>query len=69
AEWQRLDRFTDQLKKLEQLHKMGETSLSDLAEARQQVFESKLACLDSLNKLTKIQAQLRYLTTPTLPKN
>ncbi|MEG1938653.1 MAG: TolC family protein [Akkermansia sp.] len=69
AEWQRLDRFTDQLKKLEQLHKMGETSLSDLAEARQQVFESKLAFLDSLNKLTKIQAQLRYLTTPTLPKN
>lgn len=69
AEQQRLDNFSANLKKLEQLYKIGESSLADLAEARQQVYESKLAYLESLNNLVQLQAQLRYMTSASLTKN
>lgn len=62
ATFKRVSDFSGNLSKLEQLHKIGETSLADLAEARQQVYESKLSFIDSLEKLMRIQSQLRYVT-------
>ncbi len=62
-ELNRLNLFSSNLTKLEQLYKIGETSLADLAEARQQVYESRIAFLDSLSKLARTQTALRYLTS------
>ena len=66
AEQQRLGSFSSNLKKQEDLYKLGETSLADLAEGRQQVYESKLSYLESLGNLVQLQAQLRYLTSASL---
>lgn len=64
-ELNRLNLFSSNLVKLEQLYKIGETSLADLAEARQQVYESRISFLDSLSKLTRTQTSLRYLIPPS----
>lgn len=69
AEQQRLDSFSANLKKQEQLYKLGETGLADLAEGRQQVYESRLAYLESLGNLVQLQAQLRYLISAPFNKN
>ena len=69
ATFKRVSDFSDNLTKLEKLHTIGETSLADLAEARQQVYESKISFIDSLDKLMKIQSQLRYVTSAPVAKN
>ena len=51
---------------MEKLHDIGEASLLELAENRHQLYESRLAFLDNLDKLLGIQAQLRYLTHANL---
>lgn len=68
ATFNRVSDFSSNLTKLEKLHKIGETSLADIAEARQQVYESKLALIDSLDKLMRVQSQLRYVTTAPISK-
>ena len=40
--------------------------LLELAENRHQLYESRLAFLDNLDKLLAVQAQLRYLTHANL---
>ena len=42
------------------------TALLELAENRHQLYESRLAFLDNLDKLLAVQAQLRYLTHANL---
>ena len=51
---------------VEKLHGIGEASLLELAENRHQLYESRLAFLDNLDKLLAVQAQLRYLTHANL---
>ena len=51
---------------MEKLHGIGEASLLELAENRHQLYESRLAFLDNLDKLLTVQAQLRYLTHANL---
>lgn len=69
SDLKRLDNYKSNLKRLEKLHSLGESSLADLSEGRQQVYESRMAFLDSLNKLLFIQAQLRYLASANPSKN
>ncbi len=46
---------------LEKLYGVGETSIGELADARQQVYERRLAYLDTLAALWDVQARLTYL--------
>lgn len=62
----RANAFSSSVQTMEKLHRIGETSLLELAENRHQLYESRLAFLESLDKLLNIQAQLRYLTHANL---
>lgn len=66
TEIQRMDSFASSVRTMEKLHGIGEASLLELAENRHQLYESRLAFLDNLDKLLAIQAQLRYLTHANL---
>ncbi len=66
TELQRMESFSSSVQTMEKLHGIGETSLLELAENRHQLYESRLAFLDSLDKLLGIQAQLRYITHANL---
>lgn len=66
TELQRMDSFASSVRTMEKLHGIGEASLLELAENRHQLYESRLAFLDNLDKLLAIQAQLRYLTHANL---
>lgn len=49
------------LSTLEKLYAVGESPMSELADARQQVYERRLAYLDTLAALWDVQARLTYL--------
>ena len=66
TELQRMESFASSVRTMEKLHGIGEASLLELAENRHQLYESRLAFLDNLDKLLAIQAQLRYLTHANL---
>lgn len=66
TELQRMNSFASSVRTMEKLHGIGEASLLELAENRHQLYESRLAFLDNLDKLLAIQAQLRYLTHANL---
>lgn len=66
AERERMNAFASSLQTMEKLHGIGEAPLPELAENRHQLYESRLAFLDSLEKLLNIQAQLRHLTQANL---
>lgn len=66
TELQRMEAFSSSVRTMEKLHGIGEASLLELAENRHQLYESRLAFLDNLDKLLAIQAQLRYLTHANL---
>ena len=66
TELQRMESFAASVRTMEKLHGIGEASLLELAENRHQLYESRLAFLDNLDKLLAVQAQLRYLTHANL---
>lgn len=66
TELQRMEAFSSSVRTMEKLHGIGEASLLELAENRHQLYESRLAFLDNLDKLLGIQAQLRYFTHANL---
>ncbi len=66
TEFQCMEAFAASVRTMEKLHGIGEASLLELAENRHQLYESRLAFLDNLDKLMAIQAQLRYLTHANL---
>ncbi len=66
TELQRMESFAASVRTMEKLHGIGEASLLELAENRHQLYESRLAFLDNLDKLLTVQAQLRYLTYANL---
>ena len=66
TELQRMESFAASVRIMEKLHGIGEASLLELAENRHQLYESRLAFLDNLDKLLAVQAQLRYLTHANL---
>lgn len=66
TELQRMESFATSVRTMEKLHGIGEASLLELAENRHQLYESRLAFLDNLDKLLAVQAQLRYLTHANL---
>lgn len=66
TELQRMEAFSSSVQTMEKLHGIGEASLLELAENRHQLYESRLAFLDNLDKLLNIQARLRYLTHANL---
>ena len=61
AEQQRMNTFAAFVQTMEKLYALGESTLPEVAEARHQLYESRLAFLNSLGKLHSIQAQLRHL--------
>lgn len=66
TELQRMEAFSSSVQTMEKLHGIGEASLLELAENRHQLYESRLAFLDNLDKLLNIQARLSYLTHANL---
>lgn len=61
AEQGRLSQYEGQLGKLEKLQKIGEASLQEVAETRQQAYESSLALWENQGALISLHAQIRNL--------
>ncbi len=62
-ELSRMNAFEKSVNTVEKMYNIGETTMQELAEARHQLFESRMAFLNRLIKLMNTQSQLRYITT------
>ncbi len=62
-ELSRMSTFEKSVNTVEKMYNIGETTMQELAEARHQLFESRMAFLNRLIKLMNTQSQLRYITT------
>ena len=62
-EQQRLVQFSTNLETIEKLYSIGETTLPEVAEARQQLYESQMNLIERLETLIPVQSQLRFLTS------
>lgn len=60
-EQQRIARLDEGLARLEKLYGAGESSIGELADARQQLYERRLAYLETLGALWDVQTRLTYL--------
>lgn len=61
-ERQRISELEEGLERLEKLYGVGESTVGELADARQQVYERRLAYLETLGALWDVQARLTNLT-------
>ena len=64
-EQERIDALSAAEERQEELHRMGESSLPALAEARQEIYTRRLNYLDCLGKLLDIRVKLQSLTPTT----
>ena len=64
-EQERIDALSVAEERQEELHRLGESSLPALAEARQEIYTRRLNYLDCLGKLLDIRVKLQSLTPTT----
>ncbi len=57
----RMNQFAKSVETVEKMYGIGETTVQELAEARHQLFESRMAFMNRLEKLMNTQSRLRYI--------
>ncbi len=60
-ELERMNRFAQSVETVEKMYGIGETTMQELAEARHQLFESRMAFMNRLVKLMDAQSRLKYI--------